>query len=122
MQSPLILFDRDGVLNRLVIDPEQGTIDSPLHPGQVELLPGAAEAVALLTRAGFGIAIVTNQPAWAKNKTTRRNLELVHETITRAVQETGGTILSSHICFHRAEDGCECRKPRVGLLREAIAS
>jgi histidinol-phosphate phosphatase family protein len=121
MQNPLILLDRDGVLNRLVIDPEHGTIDSPLHPAQVELLPGAAEAVALLTRAGFGIAIVTNQPAWAKNKTTRRNLEVVHETIARAVQEAGGTILSSHICFHRAEDGCDCRKPRVGLLREAFA-
>jgi histidinol phosphatase-like enzyme len=28
--------------------------------------------------------------------------------------------LSSHVCFHRAEDGCDCRKPRTGLLREAF--
>ena len=120
MGNRLILLDRDGVLNRMVVDREHGTIDSPLHPEQVEMLPGAAEAVALLIRARFGVAIVTNQPAWAKNKTTRRNLETVHEKVERAVQGAEGKILSSHICFHRAEDGCECRKPRAGLLREAF--
>jgi D-glycero-D-manno-heptose 1,7-bisphosphate phosphatase len=121
MDNRLILLDRDGVLNRMVVDPEHGTIDSPLHPSQVELVPGAAEAVAMLNRASFGVAIVTNQPAWAKKKTTRRNLEAVQETVERAIQAVEGKILSSHICFHRAEDGCECRKPRAGLLREAFA-
>jgi D-glycero-D-manno-heptose 1,7-bisphosphate phosphatase len=121
MGKPLILLDRDGVLNRLVIDPEQGTIDSPLHPSQVQLLGGVAEALARLTAAGYGLAIVTNQPAWAKNKTTRANLEAVHEAVLAAATSAGGQVLSSHICFHRSEDGCECRKPRTGLLRAAFA-
>lgn len=120
MGKPLILLDRDGVLNRMVIDPEHGTIDSPLHPAQVEMLPGVDQALARLTTAGFGIAIVTNQPAWAKNKTTRPNLEAVHEKVVAAATRSGANILSSHICFHRAEDGCDCRKPRPGLLREAF--
>jgi len=47
----LILLDRDGVLNELVVDPEQGTIDSPLAPPQVRIVPRAAEAVARLTKA-----------------------------------------------------------------------
>jgi D-glycero-D-manno-heptose 1,7-bisphosphate phosphatase len=121
MGKPLILLDRDGVLNRLMVDPEYGTVDSPLHPSQVEMVAGAAEAVARLTRAGFGVAVVTNQPAWAKGKTTRHNLEGVHGAVVAAVARAGGRVLSSHLCFHRAEDGCECRKPKAGLLREAFA-
>jgi histidinol-phosphate phosphatase family protein len=121
MGKPLILLDRDGVLNTLVVNPEHGTIDSPLHPDQVELIEGAAEAVSCLTAEGYGLAIVTNQPAAAKKKTTRINLERVHEKILAGVTRLGGRILSSHICFHRAEDGCSCRKPRTGLLEAALA-
>jgi D-glycero-D-manno-heptose 1,7-bisphosphate phosphatase len=121
MVRPLILLDRDGVLNRLVVDAEHGTIDSPLHPDQVEVLDGAAESLARLTRAGYGVAVVTNQPAWAKKKTTRRNLEAADEAVLAAVTRLGGRVLSSHICFHRAEDGCPCRKPKTGLLEEAFA-
>jgi D-glycero-D-manno-heptose 1,7-bisphosphate phosphatase len=121
MVKPLILLDRDGVLNRLVIDPEHGTVDSPLAPGQVELLPGVAEALARLTEAGHPLAVVTNQPAAAKGKTTRRNLEAAHEAVLAAACRLGGRIASSHVCYHRSEDGCPCRKPRTGLLEEALA-
>jgi D-glycero-D-manno-heptose 1,7-bisphosphate phosphatase len=121
MGKPLILLDRDGVLNRLVVDAEHGTIDSPLHPDQVELLAGVAEALALLTKAGYGMAIVTNQPAWAKGKTTRRNLEAVHEAVLAGATRLGGRVHSSHVCYHRAEDGCACRKPRTALLESALA-
>jgi histidinol-phosphate phosphatase family protein len=121
MGKPLILLDRDGVLNRLVVDAEQGTVDSPLHPSQVKLLPGVAESLAILTKAGYGLAIVTNQPAWAKQKTTRGNLETVHEKIVTEATCLGGRILSSHLCLHRSEDKCGCRKPKPGMLREAFA-
>jgi D-glycero-D-manno-heptose 1,7-bisphosphate phosphatase len=116
----LILLDRDGVLNRLVVDPEHGTIDSPLHPDQVALLPGVPEALARLSAAGYGLAVVTNQPAAAKGKTTRRNLDVAHERVLAQACAAGGRILSSHVCFHRAEDRCACRKPRTGLLEEAL--
>lgn len=120
MKKPLLLLDRDGVLNRMVVNADHGTIDSPLHPSQVRLIDGVAEALALLTEAGFGLAIVSNQPAWAKNKTTRANLEAVHTKVSIEATRLGGLILSSHLCLHRSEDGCECRKPRTGLLREAF--
>jgi D-glycero-D-manno-heptose 1,7-bisphosphate phosphatase len=122
MAKALILLDRDGVLNRLVIDAEHGTIDSPLHPDQVEVHEGVAEALARLTAAGHGLAVVTNQPAAAKGKTTRRNLEQTHARVLERACRKGGQILSSHVCFHRAEDGCACRKPATGLLEEAFAS
>ncbi|MGK5086335.1 HAD-IIIA family hydrolase [Bdellovibrionota bacterium FG-2] len=118
--KPLILLDRDGVLNRVVVDPEHGTIDSPLHPSQVELITGVPEALARLTQAGYALAIVTNQPSAAKGKTTRKNLEDTHQAVLAAAQSQGGVIQSSHICFHRSEDQCACRKPKTGLLEAAI--
>jgi D-glycero-D-manno-heptose 1,7-bisphosphate phosphatase len=121
MGKPLILLDRDGVLNRMVVQAEHGTIDSPLHADQVSLLPGVPEALARLTRAGFPLAVVTNQPAAAKKKTTLENLRAVHEAVLAGACRLGGRILSSHLCFHRAEDGCGCRKPKPGLLLEALA-
>jgi D-glycero-D-manno-heptose 1,7-bisphosphate phosphatase len=121
MGKPLILLDRDGVINRLVIDPEHGTIDSPLHPDQVALLDGVPEALARLTQAGFLLAVVTNQPASAKNKTTRQNLEAVHDAVLQGACRLGGRIASSHVCFHKSEDGCSCRKPKPGLLLDALA-
>lgn len=116
----MILLDRDGVLNKLVVDAEHGTIDSPLHESQVQLHGGASEALRLLTDHGYGVAICTNQPAAAKQKTTRENLERVHARIVSEMEASGGRVLSSHICWHRAEDGCACRKPKTGLLEEAF--
>jgi D-glycero-D-manno-heptose 1,7-bisphosphate phosphatase len=74
-----------------------------------------------LTAAGFGLVIASNQPSAAKGKTTRALLDAVHAEILRLAQSAGGVILSSHICFHRAEDRCACRKPATGLLAEAFA-
>lgn len=115
----LVVLDRDGVLNAVVVDPEHGTIDSPLHPSQVELLPGAREAVAQLAREGWALSIASNQPAAAKGKTTLANLQATHAAVLAAL---GTPIASSHLCLHRAEDGCACRKPRPGLLLEALAA
>jgi histidinol-phosphate phosphatase family protein len=114
-------LDRDGVLNKLIVDREQGTVDSPLHPDQVELLPGVPEALNRLNRAGYGLAIVTNQPSFAKGKTTRENLAKTQMRVVELAQKAGAVILSSHICYHRSEDDCSCRKPRIGLLEEAFA-
>jgi histidinol-phosphate phosphatase family protein len=117
----LIILDRDGVLNEVVIDAEHGRIDSPLHPDQVQLVAGVPEALRRLCEAGFQLAIATNQPAAAKGKTTRANLESAHRRVLELAQAAGAQIASSHLCFHTAQDGCECRKPKAGLLREAIA-
>jgi len=118
----LIILDRDGVLNRHTVDPEQGTIDSPLHPDQVQVEEGAAEALAALQALGYGLCIATNQPAAAKGKTTVQNLQAVHARVVALVEARGARILSSHLCLHRAEDRCDCRKPRPGLLEQAFAA
>src|SRR6185436_20365424 len=76
--------------------------------------------LARLTNAGFGVVVVSNQPASAKGKTSRENLERVHARIIELVESKGGRILRSYICHHRSEDNCQCRKPATGLLEQAF--
>jgi histidinol-phosphate phosphatase family protein len=117
----LLVLDRDGVLNHTVDNPAEPRPDSPLHPDQAQVFAWVPETLRALTAAGFGMVVATNQPAWAKGKATRDALEATHQEILRQAQSAGGVILSSHVCFHRAEEGCGCRKPGTGLLAEAFA-
>lgn len=117
-----MLLDRDGVLNAVCVDPEQGTVDSPLHPSQVEVYPWVPEALARLAALGYALAVVTNQPSSAKGKTTRKNLEDTHARVLELACAGGAVIRDSQICFHRSEDGCACRKPRTGMLEAAFAA
>jgi D-glycero-D-manno-heptose 1,7-bisphosphate phosphatase len=119
--ASLIVLDRDGVLNEQLPNPAEPRPDSPMRASDARVLPWVPGVLAELTAGGFGLVIASNQPAAAKGKTTRADLEAVHAVILRDAQAAGGVILSSHICFHRAEDGCACRKPRTGLLTEAFA-
>ena len=120
-RAALIVLDRDGVLNRLIDNPAEPRPDSPMRAAEVEVFPWVPAALRDLTGAGFGLAIASNQPAWAKGKTTRADLDAAHAAVLAAAQAAGGVILSSHTCFHRQEDGCACRKPATGLLAEAFA-
>jgi D-glycero-D-manno-heptose 1,7-bisphosphate phosphatase len=117
----LIVLDRDGVLNALCDNPAEPRPDSPLRTEQVAVFPWVPTVLRDLTRAGFGLAIASNQPAAAKGKTTHADLQAVHAAIVLEATGAGGVILSSHICYHRAEDACTCRKPATGLLAEAFA-
>jgi histidinol-phosphate phosphatase family protein len=119
--TSLIVLDRDGVLNRTIPNPAESRPDSPLRVSEVEVFPWVPDVLRALTDAGFGLVVASNQPAAAKGKATRATLEAVHAEVVRAAQAAGGVILSSHICFHRAEDGCACRKPGTALLAEAFA-
>ena len=119
--TTLIVLDRDGVLNALLDNPAEPRPDSPLRPADVVVFDWVPGVLRDLTRAGFGIAIASNQPAWAKGKTTRAELQAVHAAVVLEATAAGGVILSSHICYHRAEDAGTCRKPATGLLAEAFA-
>jgi D-glycero-D-manno-heptose 1,7-bisphosphate phosphatase len=92
-----------------------------MRTAQVKVFAWVPEVLRDLTRAGYGVAIASNQPAAAKGKTTLAELQAVHAAVVLEATAAGGVILSSHICYHRAEDACTCRKPATGLLAEAFA-
>lgn len=110
----LALLDRDGTL---IAAPAQGR-RYILGPEEVELAPGAVEAVGLLNRLDIPVAVVTNQRAVARGLLTPSQMSLIHDRI--------GMLLSpAHIdawfvCPH-AEGACECRKPLPGLVAQALA-
>jgi transaldolase len=120
-EGRLVVLDRDGVINRLVVHRPGGNPESPHALEEVEILPGVPEAIKRLTDAGFSVAIATNQPAAAKGEVTPELLEAIHAKVVLGAESAGGRILSSHVCRHRSEDGCSCRKPRTGLLVEALS-
>lgn len=121
MTTKLIVLDRDGVLNRLVPRFPDRPPESPLFLDEVELLPNVALDIKRLCDAGFTLAIATNQPSAAKGTASLEMLHQIHRTIVAQAEALGGKFQSSHICFHRAEDACDCRKPKPGLLREALS-
>jgi histidinol-phosphate phosphatase family protein len=107
-----VLLDRDGVITRRREDYVKSW-------DEVELLPGAAHAIARLCEAGYRLAVVTNQSAVGRGLMTMDTLDDIHRRLDAAIGAAGGGIDLFVVCPHRPETGCDCRKPRPGLLLEA---
>jgi D-glycero-D-manno-heptose 1,7-bisphosphate phosphatase len=109
---PLFLLDRDGVL---VVNRK----DNIKTPAGLQLIAGAAEAVARLTAAGFDVAICTNQPEVARGAMSHAELDAVHEALTGMLTAKGACVGSILCCT------CERKSPRMkpaaGMLKEALA-
>jgi D-glycero-D-manno-heptose 1,7-bisphosphate phosphatase len=112
LNRPCVFLDRDGVLNRAVV--RGGRPYPPARPEDVEILPGVPEAVSLLSRAGFALVVVTNQPDVARGTTTLGEVEAINKVVGE-----GLAIDQFRVCYHDDKDGCDCRKPAPGLLTGA---
>jgi D-glycero-D-manno-heptose 1,7-bisphosphate phosphatase len=128
---PLVVVDRDGTIIDFHRDEELGAVVSAFHPSQLRLLPGAAEGLALLARAGSRLAIATNQPGPAKGQITRAAIDATNAALVELLAAAGAPIDAVHVCLHHPDGGpggdaslvrvCACRKPAPGLLLEAAA-
>ena len=107
-----VLLDRDGVIVR-------NRQDYVKNLSEVELLNGAVNAIASLSQAGHPIAVITNQAGIAHGLVSLRDLDDIHQMISRSVEAVGGRIDGFFVCPHSPRDGCACRKPRPGLLLAA---
>lgn len=125
-QRRAAFIDRDGVVNRLVPDPMTGRSESPLSIDAVELVPGAARAIARLRRLGWIVVCVTNQPAAAKGRISVADVMDVHGRVAALLVDEGAAWDGSRVCLHHPEgvvpalmQECQCRKPKPGMLIEA---
>lgn len=84
-----------------------------------EWLPITAsiEAIAQLSKAGWTVAVATNQSGIARGYYDLATLDAMHERLRALVAEQGGEVGLIVYCPHGPDDGCECRKPRPGMLR-----
>jgi D-glycero-D-manno-heptose 1,7-bisphosphate phosphatase len=114
--SKAVFLDRDGVINQKPPEGEYVTRWEDFH-----ILPGVAEGVALLNRAGFTVIVVTNQRCIAKGQVTVVELENMHQRMTALLAGSGAIIDGTFYCPHEIEPVCECRKPAPGMLLSAAA-
>ena len=110
-----VFLDRDGVINR---KPPRGYVTrwEDLH-----VLPGTAEAISRLNRAGFLVIVVSNQRCVARGLLTARALEAMHERMRVTLAQAGARIDAVYYCPHE-KSGCDCRKPAPGMLLTAAAA
>ena len=107
-------LDRDGVLNRAVV--RNGKPFPPASVEDVEILPGVPEALARLRAAGYHLVVVTNQPDIARATTTAGAVEAIHSHLRAMLG-----LEDIRVCPQDDGDGCDCRKPKPGLLLRSPA-
>jgi D-glycero-D-manno-heptose 1,7-bisphosphate phosphatase len=109
-----VFLDRDGVIS----------VNRPDHVKSWEefrFIPGAAEAIALLHHANFRIFVVTNQAIVNRRIVSADVIEDIHARMLLDVVRQGGYIDDISYCPHDYHEGCQCRKPRPGMLLELAA-
>ncbi|MGI9279765.1 MAG: D-glycero-beta-D-manno-heptose 1,7-bisphosphate 7-phosphatase [Endozoicomonas sp.] len=109
--SKLIILDRDGVINE-DSDNYIRTVDEWIP------LPGSIEAIAKLSRAGYRIAIATNQSGLARGYFSEETLDAMHQKMRDLVTAEGGKIDCIKYCPHGPDDQCRCRKPLPGMIEQ----
>ena len=109
-----LILDRDGVINH----DSAAYIRSPAdwHP-----IDGAPAAIARLHRAGFGLAVATNQSGVGRGYFDLPTLEAIHAKMHVAIAAAGGKIDALAYCPHAPDAHCACRKPKPGLLLRLMA-
>ncbi|WP_454254053.1 D-glycero-beta-D-manno-heptose 1,7-bisphosphate 7-phosphatase [Pseudomonas sp. Marseille-Q8238] len=110
----LLILDRDGVINQ-DSDDYIKTLDEWIP------IPGAIAAIARLSKAGWTVAVATNQSGLARGYYNLATLEAMHARLRQLVTEQGGELGLIVHCPHGPDDGCECRKPKPGMLRQIAA-
>ena len=122
--SPLnagLFLDRDGTINV-----ERGYLS---NPDEVELLPGAAQAIRAANEFGLPVIVITNQAGVARGYHTEADVNSVNARLKELLKAEGAKIDALYYCPHHPEVGnppyrkvCTCRKPKIGMLKMAEQS
>ena len=112
--KPAIFLDRDGVI-------VENRADYVKSIAEVQILPGALAALAQAARLDARIVVVTNQSAVGRGLLTAAGLLAINAYVHAAIVAAGGRIDGWYFCPHRPEAGCDCRKPKPGMLLSAAA-
>jgi lipopolysaccharide heptosyltransferase II len=113
LRGVTVFLDRDGTTNR-----DTGYIKTP---EELQIFPGAVEAVARLKQAGARVVVVTNQSGVGRGLFSIETLGAIHARL-RSVFEAGGAPFDGlYYCPHHPDDGCACRKPGTAMIERAVA-
>lgn len=113
--TKFIFLDRDGVLVRFPGKGEYVTRNPQMKP-----IAGSAKAVALLTKAGYEIVVISNQGCVSRGMLTRAKLTEFTKKMLRWIERAGGHIQKVYYCTHQSSDNCLCKKPKTLLMKKAV--
>jgi len=95
-------------------------------PDEIEILPGATEALHKLNREGIPAIVITNQSGIARGYLDLETLDLIHKRLQAMLSKKGARLDAIYFCPHHPEAileeyrvACDCRKPEPGLLMQA---
>jgi D-glycero-D-manno-heptose 1,7-bisphosphate phosphatase len=109
-----VFLDRDGVLT--VPEFRDGRSFAPRRLADFRLYEDAAEATRQMQAAGFCLVVVTNQPDVGHGRIDLDVVKEMHRRLAAALP-----VKAIEACYHRQDQGCDCRKPRPGMLRRAAS-
>ncbi|MBX3637692.1 MAG: D-glycero-beta-D-manno-heptose 1,7-bisphosphate 7-phosphatase [Rubrivivax sp.] len=107
--TKLVILGRDGILNEY----REAHVTAPEEWVPV---PGALEAVARLNHAGWHVVVATNQAGIGRGMIDMAAINAVHAHMYQQLMAQGGRIDAVFFCPHTPEEGCDCRKPRPGMM------
>ncbi|MBH98876.1 MAG: D-glycero-beta-D-manno-heptose-1,7-bisphosphate 7-phosphatase [Rhodospirillaceae bacterium] len=105
-----IILDRDGVINY----DSENYIRSPEEWRPLE---GSLEAISALVSVGFEIAVISNQSGISRKLLSEKTLQNIHAKMISEVEKVRGRITAIYHCPHIPEAQCECRKPKLGMIK-----
>lgn len=111
MTKPIVILDRDGVIN-------QDSVDYIKSPEEWVAIPGSLEAIALLHQNQFRVFVATNQAGIGRGIYSEETLKQIHQKMCHQVEAVGGNIEGIVYCPHHPDDNCLCRKPKPGMLQQ----
>ncbi len=108
-----VFLDRDGTLN--VEDPNYLT-----DINKLEIFEESYKAVQLLNEHGFKAIVITNQACVRKGLLEEKELQRINEKLKRSLESRNAKLDSIYYCPHHPDDQCLCRKPKTGMIDQAV--
>ena len=108
-----VFLDRDGVINKAFI--KDGLPKSPNSLNELKILPGVKESILRLKELDFICLVVTNQPDVPRGKINKNTVIEMNNFLKKEIE-----LDDIFVCYHDDKDNCNCRKPKPGLLLQAI--
>jgi D-glycero-D-manno-heptose 1,7-bisphosphate phosphatase len=117
--KPAVFLDRDGVINK-----DNGYVS---QRDDFEFIEGTIEACIELQKKGYLLVVITNQSGIARGLFTEEQFNTLTEWMDWSMSDRGVDLDGIYYCPHHSEEGqgefkvdCECRKPKPGMLMNAI--
>lgn len=126
-KNKAILLDRDGVINELVINPEEGIVDSPNSLVQFNVIKNSIKAMKILSKLGYKLIIISNQPGIAKGQYDISEFLKMKKKLENYLTNNNVMLSGQYYCLHhpnakipKYRKKCQCRKPGTKLFFDAV--